>query len=70
LDENFETFRYKEADIVGVTSFTAPITRACEIAGIYRERGVPTVIGGIHVHEYAEYDATHDFSLMGLFDES
>jgi radical SAM superfamily enzyme YgiQ (UPF0313 family) len=48
LDENFEKFRYKEADLIGLTSFTASITRAYEIAGIYREHGIPTAIGGIH----------------------
>jgi radical SAM superfamily enzyme YgiQ (UPF0313 family) len=48
LDENFEKFRYKEADLVGLTSFTASITRAYEIASLYREKGIPTVVGGIH----------------------
>jgi radical SAM superfamily enzyme YgiQ (UPF0313 family) len=48
LDENFDHFQFKEADLVGITSFTASITRAYEIAGIYRKKGIPTVIGGIH----------------------
>jgi len=48
LDENFDRFRYREADLVGFSSFTAQITRAYEIAGIFRERHIPTVIGGIH----------------------
>jgi radical SAM superfamily enzyme YgiQ (UPF0313 family) len=48
LDENFETFRYEEADLVGISCFTSQIIRAYEIASIYRERGIPTVIGGIH----------------------
>jgi radical SAM superfamily enzyme YgiQ (UPF0313 family) len=48
LDENFERFHFKEADLVGLSSFTAQITRAYEIAGIFREKNVYTVIGGIH----------------------
>ena len=48
VDENFEPFEYKEADLVGLTAFTAAINRAYEIAGLYRERGIPTALGGIH----------------------
>lgn len=48
IDENFEPFRYQEADLVGLTAFTCVAPRAYEIAGIYREHGIPTVIGGIH----------------------
>jgi radical SAM superfamily enzyme YgiQ (UPF0313 family) len=48
VDENFEPFKYQEADLIGLTAFTASAPRAYEIAGIYRERGIPTVMGGIH----------------------
>lgn len=48
LDENFDEFAYKEADLVGLTALTSSVTRAYEIATIYREKGIPTVIGGIH----------------------
>lgn len=48
IDENFEPFTYKKADLVGLTAFTAAVTRAYEIAGIYKKKGVPTVLGGIH----------------------
>ncbi|MBU7041918.1 MAG: B12-binding domain-containing radical SAM protein [Theionarchaea archaeon] len=48
IDENFEPFQYVDADLVGLTAFTASATRAYEIAGIYRERGTRTVLGGIH----------------------
>ncbi len=48
IDENFRQFKYYEADLVGITSFTATATRAYELAGIYRSKGVPVVIGGIH----------------------
>jgi len=47
-DENFEPFTYKEADLVGFTSLTATINRCYEIAAMYRDNGVKTVVGGIH----------------------
>jgi len=48
IDENLEPFKFAEADLVGLTAFTSAANRAYEIAGIYRKKGVPTVIGGIH----------------------
>lgn len=48
IDENWEPFSYQEADLVGITAFTAAANRAYEIAAIYRKRGVPVVMGGIH----------------------
>jgi radical SAM superfamily enzyme YgiQ (UPF0313 family) len=48
LDENWEPFVYQDADLVGITAFTAAANRAYEIAAVYRERGVPVVMGGIH----------------------
>ena len=48
IDENIEPFKYKEADLVGLTAFTASVNRAYEIAGIYRRKGTTTVLGGIH----------------------
>ena len=48
IDENWNPFSYQEADLVGITAFTASANRAYEIASIYRQRGVPVIIGGIH----------------------
>jgi radical SAM superfamily enzyme YgiQ (UPF0313 family) len=48
LDENFERFSYKEADLIGITALTSSIYRAYELAAIYRKKGIPTIIGGIH----------------------
>ncbi len=48
LDENIKEFEYKEADLVGITSFTTNINRAYEIAAIYKEKGTKVVLGGIH----------------------
>ncbi len=49
MDLNFDDFHFKEADLVGFTSFTSSANRAYEIAGIYRKAGITTVMGGIHV---------------------
>jgi radical SAM superfamily enzyme YgiQ (UPF0313 family) len=54
IDENFEPFCYKEADLVGLTAFTSAVTRAYKIAGLYREKGIPTVLGGIHASTQPE----------------
>ncbi|HAQ65851.1 MAG TPA: B12-binding domain-containing radical SAM protein [Bacteroidales bacterium] len=48
IDENFRRWRYYDADLVALTSFTSSVTRAYQIAGEYRKKGIPTVIGGIH----------------------
>ncbi len=48
VDENWEPFVYRDADLVGITAFTASANRAYAIAAAYRGRGVPVVMGGIH----------------------
>lgn len=48
LDENFERHSFREADLVAITALTSSATRAYELAAIYREKGIHTVIGGIH----------------------
>jgi radical SAM superfamily enzyme YgiQ (UPF0313 family) len=48
VDENWQPFTYQEADLVGITAFTASANRAYEIAALYRQQGVPVVMGGIH----------------------
>ncbi|MCR3921269.1 MAG: B12-binding domain-containing radical SAM protein [Firmicutes bacterium] len=48
IDENIEAFEFEEADLVGITAFTASAKRAYDIAKEYRERGISTIIGGIH----------------------
>lgn len=48
LDESFVDFQYTDADLVGLTAFTANAYRAYEIASIYRKKGIPVVMGGIH----------------------
>jgi len=47
-DENITEFEYRDADLVGITAFTSSANRAYEIASMYRARGTPVVMGGIH----------------------
>jgi radical SAM superfamily enzyme YgiQ (UPF0313 family) len=49
IDENMETCAYPDADLVGITGYTSAISRGYQIASKYREKGVPVVMGGIHV---------------------
>lgn len=49
IDENDKPFEYIDADLVGITSFTPAITRAYQLASIYREKNIPVIMGGMHV---------------------
>ena len=51
LDENLGLPDYENLpvpDLAAITAFTSQATRAYEIAAIYRKKGVPVVMGGIH----------------------
>ena len=64
LDENFERFTYREADLVGITALTSQVTRAYEVASVYREKGIPTVMGGIHVSVMPDEAAQYADSIV------
>jgi radical SAM superfamily enzyme YgiQ (UPF0313 family) len=48
IDEVSGPFRYREADLVGLTGTTNAAPRAYEIAAEYRREKVPVVMGGSH----------------------
>jgi len=48
FDEILEPFSYREADLVGITSYTGSAPRAYQLAQLYRSEGIPVVMGGIH----------------------
>ena len=49
VDEAIEQINFDESvDLVGITSTTAVVTRAYEIAEEYRKRGVKVLLGGTH----------------------
>lgn len=64
IDENFEKFenldeKRKEADLVGITSFSPNAPRAYEIASFFRKRNIPVVYGGNHATMMAEEAANY-----------
>lgn len=59
IDENFDDFTFREADLVAFTSFTSTVNRAYELSGLYRAKGIPTVIGGIHASMVPEEAALY-----------
>ena len=38
----------EECDLVGITSYSCNATRAYDLAAVFRQRGIPVVLGGIH----------------------
>lgn len=52
VDEYYEEFTVRPADLVALTGFTASAPRAYEIAALCRQAGIPTVMGGIHASMY------------------
>ncbi len=60
VDENVEDLDFSaHADLVGVTSTTVQAPRAYEIMRRFRERGIPTVLGGIHASVCTEEAMNH-----------
>ena len=54
IDENFDEFSFRNADLVGITAFTSAANRAYEIAAIYRKKNIPVIMGGIHASMCSE----------------
>ncbi|MFX0028425.1 MAG: B12-binding domain-containing radical SAM protein [Candidatus Hermodarchaeota archaeon] len=48
IDENFDNYKFENADLVGITAFTSVANRAYEIATQYRNKNIPVIMGGIH----------------------
>ena len=74
LDEKFDTFESKDADLVGFTSLTATINRCYELSTEFRKNKIPTVLGGIHASmlpkEAAQYvDAVVIGEAEGIWDQ-
>jgi len=60
VDEAYEPINFNEkVDLVGITAQTPVAPRAYEIAQVFRNRGVPVVMGGVHAsilpHEALEH---------------
>ncbi len=65
IDENIEDIDFGiKTDLVGITTMTALAPRAYEISAEFRKRGVPVVLGGIHVSMLPEEGAMHADSIV------
>ncbi len=54
----------RKVNLVGLTSYTADITSACEIADGFRSRGVKVVMGGVHVSALPDEALQHADSIV------
>lgn len=65
MDERVSRVSGKEAaDIVFITSLTANVYRAYELADIFRSRGIPVILGGVHVSALPEEASDHATSIV------
>jgi radical SAM superfamily enzyme YgiQ (UPF0313 family) len=54
----------KNIDLVGLTAYTNNALRAYEIANVFRQRGVPVVMGGVHASTLPEEALVHCDSVV------
>src|SRR4030043_1868846 len=71
VDEAFEKVNLEEkVDLVGVTAQTPVAPRAYQIAGEFRKRGIPVVMGGVHASMLPEEALRHvDAVVIGEAEE-
>lgn len=60
-----------DADLVGISAITGTAPRSYEIAGHYRKRGIPVVLGGVHPTLLPDEAARHaDSVVVGYAEQS
>lgn len=62
IDENVKKIDFdlvRSADVVGITAMTPQAPRAYQLADIFREMGIPVVMGGMHVSALPEEATEH-----------
>ncbi len=67
FDENRGQTNFQDLprpDLVGLTAFTSQASRAYEIAGEFRARGIPVVMGGIHATMCPDEASRHVDSIV------
>jgi len=71
VDEAFEKINFEEkVDLVGLTAQTPSAPRAYQIAEEFRKKGVPVVIGGVHVSTLPDEALQHvDTVVIGEAEE-
>tara|TARA_Y100000034_G_scaffold137009_1_gene218354 strand:- start:1976 stop:3313 length:1338 start_codon:yes stop_codon:yes gene_type:complete len=63
-DERFEDIVFENTDLVGISVETYTANRAYDIAGKFRERGIPVVLGGIHPTLIPEESREHSDAIV------
>jgi radical SAM superfamily enzyme YgiQ (UPF0313 family) len=71
VDEAFEKIHFEEkVDLVGLTAQTPVAPRAYQIAGEFRKKGIPVVMGGVHASMLPEEALQHvDAVVIGEAEE-
>jgi radical SAM superfamily enzyme YgiQ (UPF0313 family) len=65
VDEKIETLDLsQDADLVGITAMTPLVKRGYAIADHFRARGIPVVMGGMHVSKLPDEALTHCDSVV------
>jgi len=59
IDENVESFKFMNADLVAITSYTSNINRAYDIAKLYMSKSTPVILGGVHASLHPEEAANY-----------
>ncbi|MEW6109168.1 MAG: cobalamin-dependent protein [Nitrospirota bacterium] len=59
-DERIESINFdREFDLVAISMMTSQANRAYDISRIYREKGIPVIMGGVHVSLMPEEASMH-----------
>src|SRR4030066_522178 len=71
VDEAFEKIDFEEkVDLVGITAQTPVAPRAYQIAGEFKKRGIPVVMGGVHASMLPQEALSHvDAVVIGEAEE-
>jgi radical SAM superfamily enzyme YgiQ (UPF0313 family) len=71
VDESVESIPFEgDFDLVGISCLTGTALRAYEIAGAFRQKGVPVVLGGVHVALCPDEASQHADTIVVGFAES
>jgi len=72
VNENYDTLNFDEdVDLVGITCYTMTAPRVYEIADVFRNRGIPVVLGGYHPTAMPDEAKQHaDSIVLGMAEAS
>ena len=65
IDEDYEPIPAERPDLAAITVWTGAAPRSYEIAGRYRARGVPVVLGGVHASLLPSEAGRHADAVVG-----